>query len=162
MTKAKKVTLIAQSEHIAALLLDAKQLPQDMPGTDWNPRATKVKRAGFIAKSQADQLYWLLSGGKQPDWGIASVAAKSAAFISRRADRVEDGFEDDDSLEDSRAISHHDDMMAEALAAEFDALVLIYEDASDEKYKNPTYAHVQVKQVGVSKETAARAAKFAA
>ncbi len=154
--------MISTSEHLEALLLDAKQLPTEMPGTDWIPRATKVKRVGFIAKSIADQYYWLLSGGKQPDWGVASVAAKSEAYINRRAERIEDGMDADDELDDSRAISHHDDQMATALEAEFDALVAIYEDASDESYSNPTYAHVVVASVGVSKAKMERAAKFAA
>ena len=161
MTKKTKAELTTSS-HLEALLLDAKQLPETMPGTDWNPRATKTKRVGFIAKSLADQFYWILSGGKQPDWGVASVAAKSAAYISRRAERIEEGADPDDELDDSRSISYHDDMMASALEAEFDALVLVYEAASDEAYVNPTYEHVIVKQVGVSKEIAARASKFAA
>lgn len=157
-----KIKTTATSEALMALFLDAQQLPKEMSGTDWNPCETKIKRIAFAAKSMADQHYWLLSGGQQPDWGLCAVAAKSAAFISRRAERIEDGMDADDELDDSRQISHHDDMMANAFEEEFDALVKVYELASDEAYINPTYTRKAVSIKNVSPETLKRASRFAA
>lgn len=156
MTKTQQTLIERTRERIIALT----DLPDSMPGTDWNPRETKANREAYLCKGMADQLHWSISGGAKPQFGAKNVAIQSSEILARKLQMADDARATEEDVEDSRAIADHDLEFVDSLVDEFNQWVELYEMVSGGKYQPREYKVAASAEARIDADIAKKLAAF--